>query len=133
MYRAPESSEYLQIPYVAGVGELSVYCAAMVALDWAFLWFNPIRRKCSWADMGSAFAGRGAGIVAVNDQKRSATDQSSAAFRSGSVLVIFQVISYKFRRKRIFLMAPIHHHYELKAWAGAADHRTLWIISFIAR
>jgi phospho-N-acetylmuramoyl-pentapeptide-transferase len=124
-------AEYLQIPYVAGVGELSVFCAAMVAAGLGFLWFNAYPAQMFMGDMGSLSLGAALGIVAVMTKNEVLLIIVGGVFVLEACSVIFQVISYKFRRKRIFLMAPIHHHYELKGWAEPQIIVRFWIISFI--
>ncbi len=124
-------AEYLQIPYVAGVGELSVFCAAMVAAGLGFLWFNAYPAQMFMGDVGSLSLGAALGILAVMTKNEILLIIVGGVFVIEACSVIFQVLSYKLRRKRIFLMAPIHHHYELKGWAEPQIIIRFWIISFI--
>lgn len=124
-------SEYLQIPYVAGVGELSIFCAALVAAGLGFLWFNTYPAQLFMGDVGSLALGAALGIVAVMTKNEIVLVIVGGIFVVEALSVIFQVVSYKLRRKRVFLMAPIHHHYELKGWAESQIVVRFWIISFI--
>jgi phospho-N-acetylmuramoyl-pentapeptide-transferase len=124
-------AEYLQIPYVAGVGELSVFCAAVVAAGLGFLWFNAYPAQMFMGDVGSLALGAALGIVAVMTKNEVLLIVVGGVFVVEALSVIFQVASYKLRRKRVFLMAPIHHHYELKGWAEPQIIVRFWIIAFI--
>ena len=124
-------AEYLQIPYVAGVGELSVFCAAVVAAGLGFLWYNAYPAQMFMGDVGSLALGAALGIVAVMTKNEILLIIVGGVFVVEALSVIFQVASYKWRRKRVFLMAPIHHHYELKGWAEPQIIVRFWIISFI--
>ena len=120
-------AEYLQIPYVAGVGELSVFCAAVVAAGLGFLWYNAYPAEMFMGDaLGAAL-----GVVAVMTKNEILLIIVGGVFVIESLSVIFQVVSYKIRRKRVFLMAPIHHHYELKGWKEPQIIVRFWIVSFI--
>jgi phospho-N-acetylmuramoyl-pentapeptide-transferase len=124
-------SGYLQIPHVAGVGELSVFCAAIVAAGLGFLWYNAYPAQMFMGDVGSLALGAALGIVAVMTKNEILLIIVGGVFVMEALSVIFQVASYKLRRKRVFLMAPIHHHYELKGWAEPQIIVRFWIISFI--
>jgi phospho-N-acetylmuramoyl-pentapeptide-transferase len=124
-------AEYLQITYVAGVGELSVFCAAVVAAGLGFLWFNAYPAQMFMGDVGSLALGAALGIVAVMTKNEILLIIVGGVFVLEALSVIFQVASYKLRRKRVFLMAPIHHHYELKGWAEPQIIIRFWIIAFI--
>jgi phospho-N-acetylmuramoyl-pentapeptide-transferase len=124
-------AEYLQIPYVAGVGELSVFCAAVVAAGLGFLWYNAYPAQMFMGDVGSLSLGAALGIVAVMTKNEILLVIIGGVFVMEALSVIFQVASYKLRRKRVFLMAPIHHHYELKGWKEPQIIVRFWIISFI--
>ncbi len=124
-------SEYLQIPYVAGVGELSVFCAAVVAAGLGFLWYNAYPAQMFMGDVGSLALGAALGIVAVMTKNEILLLIVGGVFVGEALSVIFQVASYKLRRKRVFLMAPIHHHYELKGWPEPQIIVRFWIVSFI--
>ncbi|MBI2359874.1 MAG: phospho-N-acetylmuramoyl-pentapeptide-transferase [Deltaproteobacteria bacterium] len=124
-------AEYLQIPYVAGVGELSIFCAALVASGLGFLWFNTYPAQMFMGDVGSLALGAALGIVAVMTKNEILLVIVGGVFVMEALSVIFQVVSYKLRRKRVFLMAPIHHHYELKGWPEPQIIVRFWIISVI--
>ncbi len=122
---------YLQIPYVAGVGELSIFCAAVVAAGLGFLWFNTYPAEMFMGDVGSLALGAALGIVAVLTKNEILLVIIGGVFVIEALSVIFQVVSYKLRGKRVFLMAPIHHHYELKGWPEPQIIVRFWIISII--
>jgi phospho-N-acetylmuramoyl-pentapeptide-transferase len=124
-------AEYLQIPYVAGVGELSVFCAAVVAAGLGFLWYNAYPAQMFMGDVGSLSLGAALGVVAVMTKNEILLIIVGGVFVMEALSVIFQVVSYRMRRKRVFLMAPIHHHYELKGWKEPQIIVRFWIISFI--
>jgi len=124
-------AEYLQIPYVAGVGELSVFCAAVVAAGLGFLWYNAYPAQMFMGDVGSLALGAALGVVAVMTKNEILLMIVGGVFVAEALSVIFQVASYKLRRKRVFLMAPIHHHYELKGWKEPQIIVRFWIIGFI--
>ena len=124
-------ADYLQIPYVAGVGELTVLCAAIVASGLGFLWFNAYPAQMFMGDVGSLALGAALGIVAVMTKNEILLVIVGGVFVLEALSVIFQVASYKLRRKRVFLMAPIHHHYELKGWPEPQIIVRFWILSII--
>lgn len=124
-------AEYLQIPYVASVGELTIFCVAMVASGLGFLWFNTYPAQMFMGDVGSLALGAGLGMVAVISKNEILMVVVGGVFVIEALSVIFQVSSYKFRGKRVFLMAPIHHHYELKGWPEPQIIVRFWIISII--
>ena len=124
-------AEYLQIPYVAGVGELSVFCAAVMAAGLGFLWYNAYPAQMFMGDVGSLSLGAALGVVAVMTKNEILLIIVGGVFVIEALSVIFQVASYKLRRKRVFLMAPIHHHYELKGWKEPQIIVRFWILSII--
>jgi len=124
-------AEYLQIPYVASVGELTVFCAAIVASGLGFLWFNTYPAQMFMGDVGSLALGAALGIVAVISRNEILLILVGGVFFIEALSVIFQVASFKLRGKRVFLMAPIHHHYELKGWPEPQIIVRFWIISII--
>lgn len=124
-------ADYLQIPYVAGVGELSVFCAAIVASGLGFLWFNAYPAQMFMGDVGSLALGAALGVVAVMTKNEILMVIVGGVFVVEALSVIFQVASYRLRRKRVFLMAPIHHHFELKGWPEPQIIVRFWIISII--
>ncbi len=124
-------ADYLQIPYVAGVGELSVFCAAIVAAGLGFLWFNAYPAEMFMGDVGSLALGAALGLVAVMTKNEILLIVVGGVFVIEALSVIFQVVSYNLRRKRVFLMAPIHHHYELKGWSESQIVARFWIVAVI--
>ena len=124
-------ADYLQIPYVAGVGELTVFCAAVVGAGLGFLWYNAYPAEMFMGDVGSLSLGAVLGVVAVMTKTEIVLVIIGGVFVIEALSVIFQVASYKMRRKRVFLMAPIHHHYELKGWKEPQIIVRFWILSII--
>lgn len=126
-----EFAEYLQIPYVARVGELTVFCAAIVASGLGFLWFNAYPAQMFMGDVGSLALGAALGIIAVISKNEILLLLVGGVFVLEALSVICQVASFKLRGKRVFRMAPIHHHYELKGWPEPQIIVRFWIISII--
>ncbi len=124
-------AEYLSIPYIPGVGELVIFCGALVGAGLGFLWFNTYPAMVFMGDVGSLPLGAALGIIAVITKHEILLSIVGGLFVIETLSVIFQVLSYKTRKKRIFLMAPIHHHYELKGWAEPKIIVRFWIISII--
>jgi phospho-N-acetylmuramoyl-pentapeptide-transferase len=124
-------SGYLQIPYVAGSGELAVLCGAMVGAGLGFLWYNAYPAEVFMGDVGSLSLGGGLGTLAVLTKQEILLVIVGGIFVIEALSVIFQVGSYKYRGKRIFRMAPIHHHFELKGWAEPKIIVRFWIISIM--
>lgn len=122
---------YLQIPYIAGSGELAIFCGAMAGASLGFLWYNTYPAQVFMGDVGSLPLGAALGIIAVITKHEILLSIVGGLFVIEALSVIFQVASYKTRKKRIFLMAPIHHHYELKGWAEPKIIVRFWIISII--
>jgi len=124
-------AEYLQVPYVAGAGEVAVFCGALGAAGLGFLWFNAHPAQMFMGDVGSLSMGAALGIVALISKQEIVLAIVGGVFVIEAVSVIFQVGSYKLRRKRIFRMAPLHHHFELLGWAETQIVIRFWIISII--
>jgi phospho-N-acetylmuramoyl-pentapeptide-transferase len=124
-------ADYLQIPYVAGVGELSVICAAMIAAGLGFLWYNAYPAQMFMGDVGSLALGAALGILAVMTKNEILLVLIGGVFVIEALSVIFQVFYFKWTRKRVFLMAPIHHHFELKGWPEPQIIVRFWIVSFV--
>lgn len=124
-------SAYLQIPYVPGSGELAVLCGAMVGAGLGFLWYNAYPAEVFMGDVGSLSLGGGLGAVAVITKQEILLVIVGGIFVIEALSVIFQVGSYKYRGKRIFRMAPIHHHFELKGVPEPKIIVRFWIITFI--
>ena len=122
---------YLQIPFISGSGELSIFCGAMAGASLGFLWYNTYPAQVFMGDVGSLPLGAALGIVSVLTKHEILLSIVGGLFVVETLSVIFQVASYKTRKKRIFLMAPIHHHYELKGWAEPKIIVRFWIISII--
>jgi phospho-N-acetylmuramoyl-pentapeptide-transferase len=124
-------SAYLQIPRVVGAGELAVLCGAMVGAGLGFLWFNSYPAEVFMGDVGSLSLGGTLGIVAILTKQELLLVIVGGVFVVEALSVIFQVGSYKYRGKRIFRMAPIHHHFELKGVAEPKIIVRFWIITII--
>lgn len=124
-------ANYLAIPYVAGVGELVVFCGALVGAGLGFLWFNTYPAQVFMGDVGALSLGAALGIVAVIVRQELILFLMGGVFVLETVSVMMQVASFKLTGKRIFRMAPIHHHFELKGWPEPRVIVRFWIISFI--
>ncbi|MBK5274304.1 MAG: phospho-N-acetylmuramoyl-pentapeptide-transferase [Desulfuromonadales bacterium] len=124
-------SAYLQIPRVVGAGELAVMCGAMVGAGLGFLWFNSYPAEVFMGDVGSLSLGGTLGTIAVLTKQEILLVIVGGVFVVEALSVIFQVGSYKYRGKRIFRMAPIHHHFELKGVAEPKIIVRFWIITII--
>jgi phospho-N-acetylmuramoyl-pentapeptide-transferase len=122
-------ASYLQIPYVSGSGELTVFCGAMVGASMGFLWYNTFPAQMFMGDTGSVSLGAALGAIAVMTKQEILLAIVGGLFVIETLSVIFQVASYKLRRKRIFRMAPLHHHFELKGWAEPKVIVRFWIIT----
>ncbi len=124
-------AQYLQIPHIPKSGELVVFCAALIGSGLGFLWFNAYPAMVFMGDVGALALGAALGIVAVLVRQEIVLVIMGGIFVMETVSVIIQVASYKTRKKRVFLMAPIHHHYELKGWPEPRIIVRFWIISVI--
>jgi phospho-N-acetylmuramoyl-pentapeptide-transferase len=124
-------SEYLLIPYIEGAGELSIFCGAMVGAALGFLWFNAYPASVFMGDIGSLSLGAALGLVAVIAKHELLLVFVGGIFVVEALSVILQVASYKLRKKRIFLMAPIHHHFELLGWHEQKVVVRFWILSIL--
>jgi phospho-N-acetylmuramoyl-pentapeptide-transferase len=122
---------YLDIPKIASVGELAVYCGAVIGAGIGFLWYNTYPAQVFMGDVGSLALGGGLGMLAVFTKNELLSILLGGIFFVEAVSVITQVTSYKLTRKRIFLMAPIHHHYEKKGWPEPKIIVRFWIISIL--
>ncbi|HWI40827.1 MAG TPA: phospho-N-acetylmuramoyl-pentapeptide-transferase [Verrucomicrobiae bacterium] len=122
---------YLQIPYVAGAGELAVFCGALVGAGIGFLWYNAYPAEVFMGDVGSLSLGGALGILSILTKQEILLVIVGGVFVVEALSVIFQVGSYKYRGKRIFRMAPIHHHFELKGVAEPKIIVRFWIITII--
>ena len=122
---------YLGIPYVAGSGELTVLCSAIVGAGLAFLWFNAPPAAVFMGDTGSLALGGALGAIAVATQHEIVLGIIGGLFVVEALSVIIQVFFYKRTGKRVFKMAPIHHHFEQMGWSEPTVVIRFWIISFI--
>ncbi len=122
---------YLQIPYVPGVGEMLVFLATLVGAGLGFLWFNTYPAQVFMGDIGALALGAALGVVSVVVRQEIVLAIMGGIFVMETVSVMVQVASFRLRGKRIFRMAPIHHHYELKGWAEPKVIVRFWIISFV--
>jgi phospho-N-acetylmuramoyl-pentapeptide-transferase len=124
-------SNYLSIPYIAGVGEVLVICSAIFGAGLGFLWFNTYPAQVFMGDIGALALGAALGVIAVVVRQEIVLFIMGGVFVMETVSVILQVGSFKLRGKRIFKMAPIHHHFELKGWAEPKVIVRFWIITVI--
>ena len=124
-------AEYLLIPYIEGVGEVAVFCGAIIGASIGFLWFNAPPAKIFMGDTGSLALGGSLGAIGVVTKHEIVLAIIGGLFVLEAVSVIVQVISFKITGKRIFKMAPIHHHFEKKGWAESTIVIRFWIISLI--
>jgi phospho-N-acetylmuramoyl-pentapeptide-transferase len=123
-----EFSEYLQIPYIPLAGELAVFCGALIGAGLGFLWFNTYPAQVFMGDVGALALGAALGVVAVIVRHEIVLFIMGGLFVLETVSVILQVASYKLTGKRIFRMAPIHHHFELKGWPEPRVIVRFWIM-----
>lgn len=126
-----EISRYLLVLNVKGSGELTVFCAAMVGAGVVFLWFNTFPAQVFMGDTGSLSLGAALALVAIITKNELVLVIVGGVFVLETISVILQVISFQTSGKRIFLMSPLHHHFELKGWAEPKIIVRFWIISFI--
>ena len=124
-------AEYLQIPFVAGAGEVAVFCGSIVGAGLGFLWFNAYPAQVFMGDVGALALGAALGIVAVVVRQELVLLIMGGVFVIETLSVIIQVASFKLTGKRIFRMAPLHHHYELLGWPEPRVIVRFWIITVI--
>src|SRR5262245_5959256 len=124
-------AQYLSIPYIGGVGELLVFCGALTGAGLGFLWFNAYPAQVFMGDIGALAIGAALGAVAVIVRQELVLLVMGGVFVIETVSVILQVGSYKLTGRRIFRMAPLHHHFELKGWAEPKVIVRFWIITVI--
>ncbi len=122
---------YLKIPFLPGVGELIVFCAALVGAGLGFLWFNTYPAQVFMGDVGALALGAALGVVAVAVRQEIVLFIMGGVFVVETVSVVLQVTSYRLTGKRIFRMAPLHHHFELKGWPEPRVIVRFWIITVI--
>ena len=124
-------SEYLQITYIEGVGEVAIFCGSIIGACIGFLWFNAPPAKIFMGDTGSLALGGSLGGIGIITKHEIVLAITGGLFVLEAISVIVQVISFKLTGKRIFKMAPIHHHFEKKGWAESTVVIRFWIISII--
>ncbi len=124
-------SDYLKITYIEGTGEISIFCGAIIGACLGFLWFNAPPAKIFMGDTGSLSLGGSLGAIGIITKHEIVLAITGGLFVLEALSVIVQVISYKLTGKRIFRMAPIHHHYEKKGWPESTVVIRFWIISII--
>jgi phospho-N-acetylmuramoyl-pentapeptide-transferase len=126
-----EFAPYLNIPYIAGTGELAIFCGALGGAGLGFLWFNTYPAQIFMGDIGALALGAALGIVAVMIRHEIVLVIMGGVFVMETASVILQVASFKLTGKRIFRMAPLHHHFELKGWPEPRVIVRFWIITVI--
>ena len=124
-------ASYLHIPYVVGAGELVVFCAALGGAGLGFLWFNTYPAQVFMGDVGALALGAALGTIAVIVRHEIVFFIMAGVFVLETVSVIMQVASFKLTGRRIFRMAPIHHHFELKGWPEPRVIVRFWIITLV--
>jgi phospho-N-acetylmuramoyl-pentapeptide-transferase len=124
-------SGYLQISHVPGVGEVAVFCGALVGAGLGFLWYNAHPAEVFMGDVGSLALGAGIGSVAVLAKQEILLALVGGVFVLEALSVIIQVASFKLRGKRVFRMSPLHHHFELSGWAEPKVIVRFWILSIL--
>jgi phospho-N-acetylmuramoyl-pentapeptide-transferase len=124
-------AHYLQIPDIRGAGELLIFCAALAGAGLGFLWFNSYPAQVFMGDVGALAIGAAIGVLAVIVRQELVVLVMGGVFVLETASVILQVASYKLTGRRIFKMAPIHHHFELKGWAEPKVIVRFWIISLL--
>ena len=122
---------YLGIPYIAGVGEIAVFCVAIAGAGLGFLWFNAYPAQVFMGDVGALALGAALGVVAVLVRQEIVLAIMGGVFVAETVSVVLQVASFKLYKRRIFRMAPLHHHFELKGWPEPKIIVRFWIVTLI--
>lgn len=124
-------ANYLAMPFLPGAGELAIFCGALVGAGLGFLWFNAYPAQVIMGDVGALGLGAALGMIAVAVRQELVLLLMGGIFVLETVSVILQVASFKLRGKRIFRMAPIHHHFELKGWPEPRVIVRFWIITVV--
>jgi phospho-N-acetylmuramoyl-pentapeptide-transferase len=124
-------SDYLQINYVAGTGELAVLCGAVLGAGLGFLWFNAYPAEVFMGDVGALGLGAALGAIAVIVRQEIVLFVMGGVFVIETLSVVIQVISFKLTGRRVFRMAPLHHHYELKGWNENQVVVRFWIVTML--
>ncbi len=125
------TAQYLHIPYLPGAGEIVVFCGALVGAGLGFLWFNTYPAQVFMGDIGALSLGAALGVIAVLVRQEIVLFIMGGVFVMVTLSVILQVASFKLTGKRIFLMAPLHHHFELKGWPEPRVIVRFWIITVV--
>lgn len=124
-------ADYLSIPYISGVGEIAIFCGAIIGAGLGFLWFNTYPAQVFMGDIGALALGSTLGVMAIITRQEFVFMIMGGVFVMETVSVILQVASFKLTGRRIFKMAPIHHHFELKGWPEPRVIVRFWIITVI--
>jgi len=124
-------ADYLLIPHLPGVGELSVFAGALVGAGLGFLWFNAYPAQVFMGDVGALALGAALGVLAVATRQEFTLFIMGGVFVMETVSVVLQVVSFRLTGRRIFRMAPLHHHFELKGWPEPRVIVRFWIITVI--
>jgi phospho-N-acetylmuramoyl-pentapeptide-transferase len=124
-------SQYLQLPYIPGASELLVVCGALAGAGLAFLWFNAYPAEVFMGDVGALALGAALGVIAVIVRQEIVLFIMGGVFVLETLSVVLQVASFKLTGKRIFRMAPLHHHYELQGWKENQVVVRFWIITMM--
>lgn len=124
-------ARYLQVPYVAGVGEVTIFCGALVGASLGFLWFNAHPAEIFMGDVGSLSIGAAIGVVAVLAKQEILLVLVGGLFVLEALSVIVQVASFKLTGRRVFRMAPLHHHFELSGWSEPKIIVRFWILAVL--
>ena len=124
-------AQYLLIPYIHGSGELVIFCGALIGAGLGFLWFNTYPAQVFMGDVGALALGAALGTLAVIVRQEIVLFIMGGVFVVETLSVVIQVASFKLRGKRVFRMAPIHHHFELKGWPEPRVIVRFWIITLI--
>ena len=124
-------SKYLGLPYIPGAGELAVFCAAIGGAGLGFLWFNAYPAEVFMGDVGALALGAALGTVAVVVRQEIVLFIMGGVFVMEAISVMVQVASFKLTGRRVFRMAPLHHHYELKGWKETQVVVRFWIITIV--
>lgn len=123
-----EIANYLRIPYIPGSAELTVFCMSVLGANIGFLWFNSHPAEIFMGDTGSLSLGGSIGLISLLIKKEILLLIVGGVFAAETLSVIVQVISYKLFKKRVFLMTPLHHHFELKGWSESKIIVRFWIV-----
>lgn len=124
-------AEYLQVPYVKGAGEMAVICGSIIGAGLGFLWFNAPPARVFMGDTGSLALGAGLGAIAIASKHELVLVIIGGLFVMETLSVIAQVFWFKLTGKRVFLMAPFHHHLEKRGWSESTIVIRMWIVSFV--